>query len=581
MPEPRDPAPSQALAEAVVAALATGGVRDVVLAPGSRSAPMAYALLAAEDAGALRLHVSIDERSAGFVALGLAVATGRPVPVVVTSGSAVANLHPALLEAAHQRVPLVVVSCDRPAELVRRGGSQTTEHVGVFGSPDGVAGGISRPRATADLTAADLASVTLLDLLDVARGPLPGPVHLNVAFADPLVPVPPVRSVRIEAPSDAADGTSSAASAPVRAPEARVATGSIRTERTSRTVMLAGDGAVRGGRPDLPVAWPVLAEPTVDLPGALGSVPVLLDALGDDVERVVVLGRPTLSRQQTALLARPDVEVVLVDPPGHAWLDGPGARHVPAGWLADEVEESRAAGDADDPGWSDRWHAAARAVAAELDAEVELALAGAPIEGWTAARLVSRAAARDGGLLVAGASMAIRQLDLAGLPAARVVSNRGLAGIDGTVSTALGHALAADVGRAAGDRPVRALLGDLTLQHDLGGLVRGRLERPVDLQLVVLADDGGSIFATLEHGRPELAAAHERVFATPQALDLAAVAAGVGARYVLVDDASGLAAALTGVGRGIEIVEVRLSRSGAAERRRALHRRLVDLVRAG
>ncbi|WP_199916475.1 2-succinyl-5-enolpyruvyl-6-hydroxy-3-cyclohexene-1-carboxylic-acid synthase [Miniimonas sp. S16] len=577
---------AQALAETVVAALVAGGVRDVVLAPGSRSAPMAYALLAAEEAGALRLHVVVDERSAGFQALGLAVATRRPVPVVVTSGSAVANLHPALVEAGHQRVPLVVVSCDRPAALVRQAASQTTEHVGMFGDAGGAAGGVSRPRAVVEVSDPGEAGLAVGRVLERALGPLPGPVHLNVPFSDPLVPRASVVETFLAHRGDGTAHerpTASAASVSALAP----------VVAAPGTVVVAGDGAGPQAR-ELAAALgaPLLAEPSSGARGPLGGVPraagwpgddaarplpatpVLLDVLGAQVRHAVVLGRPTLSRQVTRLLARDDVAVTIVDPPGRAWLDVPDATHVTPGGEAPRAG-GRAVlgdGDGDDCAWGERWAAAGLAVDAALDAEVAAALAGGPLEGWVVARLVSDAVRADDGVLVAGASMAIRELDLAGVAGVRVVASRGVAGIDGTVSTAVGHALAGTRPEAIG--PVRVLLGDLTLQHDLGGLARGRRERPIDLQVVVLADDGGSIFATLEHGRPEHAAAHERVFATPQALDVGAYARAVGAAYTEVTTAHQLLTVLGSPVRGVGIVEVRLSRVGAAARRAGLLERL-------
>ncbi|GMA32393.1 2-succinyl-5-enolpyruvyl-6-hydroxy-3-cyclohexene-1-carboxylic-acid synthase [Litorihabitans aurantiacus] len=561
--------PAQQLARAVVRALVAGGVRDAVLAPGSRSAPLAYALLEAETAGALRLHVVVDERSAGFVALGLAADTGRPVPVVVTSGSAVANLHPAVVEAGHQRAPLVVVSCDRPAELVRRGASQTTEHVGMFGEGPG----LSRPRASAEVDAAYQAATEVSRLVRAAVGSARradpptsgavGPVHLNVVLADPLVPDPGAAPPVLE---------------PGRVPGGWSSSMPHELEPAGRTVLLAADGAGWVGHAlTAQGRWPVLAEPSAGVDGAhaLAATPALLDALGSEIDRVVVVGRPTLSRQVTRLLAREDLEVVVLDPRGRPWLEVPGAVHVPA---AEVVPPDDAPSAADDPAWSAAWAAAGAAVQRELDTVSREARDGvAPLGGDVAARAVAAAVAREDGLLVAGASMAIRYLDLAGIPGAPVVASRGVAGIDGTLSTALGRALARTP--ADGRGPVRALVGDLTFQHDVGGLVRGRLERDVDLQVVVLADDGGSIFGTLEHGRPEHAAAHERVFATPQTIDIGALARGAGVAHTVVGDLAGLEAALAAPVRGRCVLEVRLDRHALREDRAALHARLVAVAR--
>lgn len=554
---------AQQLAEAVVAALISEGVRDVLLSPGSRSAPLAYALLAAERAGALRVHVVVDERSAGFQALGLAVATARVVPIVVTSGSAVVNLHPAVLEAAHQRVGLLVISCDRPAELVQRAASQTTEHLGIFGAPGGPADGISRPRASAEVSQESQARSAVGHLLAAARGPRPGPVHLNLPLADPLVPVRPAPAWPHRLPSRAQ-------------PEAPPVIPPL--PEGPRTVVVAGDGA-GGWAGELAAerGWPLLAEPSsgARIGAALSAPTVLLDVLGEQIERVVVAGRPTLSRQVSRLLARTDLEVVLLDPPGGRWLDVPGARHeVLAPGAPPPAAAPRAPQRSVRNDWLTGWQRASSAIEQRLDAELADAEERGELAGWSVARQLSAQVCHEDGVLLAGASMAIRELDLAGVTGARVVANRGLAGIDGTVSTGVGHALAAQH-----PGPVRVLLGDLTLQHDLGGLVRGRLERPINLQLVVLADDGGSIFATLEHGRAEYAADHERVFATPQRLDLAHLARAVGARHHRVHDGGGLRRVLAAPSAGVEIVEAVLVRHGAAQRRAGLQERLRQAAR--
>ncbi|UNX54425.1 2-succinyl-5-enolpyruvyl-6-hydroxy-3-cyclohexene-1-carboxylic-acid synthase [Georgenia sp. TF02-10] len=567
MPEP--PEPSTATARGLVTALVRRGVTDVVLAPGSRSAPLAYALHAAERAGWLRLHVRIDERVAGFVALGLAragtVGPGpggqarddaepRPVVVVTTSGTAVANLHPAVLEAAHAHLPLVVISADRPHEMRGTGANQTTEQPGIFAGatrytaeiPAGAPGG---PVLDQVVTRA-LAAATGRRTAD------PGPVHLNVGLRDPLAPAapwqpgppPPVVQVVPAAPPPP----------PALLP------------RGPRTLVVAGDGAGRAAR-DLAEAagWPLLAEPSSGARGgrcALGPYRLLLEepALAG-VERVVVLGHPTLSRPVSALLARPDVTVVVVAPHG-IWTDvaGTATQVLPAAAVAP--------GPADEA-WLALWLRADRAARAAV--EEVLAEPGRPVDGLSVARAVT---AGDGAagpgradLLVAGSSSTVRDLDLAGAPGEGpvVVANRGLAGIDGTVSTATGLALGAG-------RPVRAVMGDLTFLHDAGGLLRGRLEREVDLQVVVVNDAGGSIFATLEHGAPGRADDFERVFATPQAVRLADLAAGYGAGYRLVTTAAELGKALAAPVHGRSVVEVAVDRSQV----RADRERLAAQVRA-
>ncbi|PYF99580.1 2-succinyl-5-enolpyruvyl-6-hydroxy-3-cyclohexene-1-carboxylate synthase [Georgenia satyanarayanai] len=546
-------APAALLARELVTALVSGGVRHVVLAPGSRSAPLAYALLAAHDAGWLRLHVRVDERVAGFVALGLARADGVPAAVVTTSGTAVANLHPAVLEAAHSGVPLVVLSADRPHELRRTGASQTTDQVGLFAAA---------PRWEADLpadtppAASRQLVVRALAAASGARSGDPGPVHLNVAFRDPLVPGAAWRPGEPPARRDVVA---------VRGPG-----GTVDVPAGGRTVVVAGDGAG-------PVAarlaeaggWPLLAEPTSGArtgSHAVAAYRLLLTELGEEVERVLVLGHPTLSRPVSALLARPDVDVVVVAPTGAVWPDVAGTAARVAGGV-------RVLPGDDDGEWLARWQRSGAAAERVLAAHGEL-------DGLGVARAVAAAAAAahaEGGreTLVLGSSMTVRDWDLAvpALPEGmRVVANRGLAGIDGTVATATGLALA--TGGA-----VRAVLGDLTFLHDAGALLRGTLEEEVDLQVVLLNDRGGAIFATLEHGAPERAATFERVFGTPQEVDVAALCAGYGVRHTAVGGLEELGAVLTAPVAGRSVVEVVLDRSELRQQRERLAARVSDAVR--
>ncbi|WP_413452069.1 2-succinyl-5-enolpyruvyl-6-hydroxy-3-cyclohexene-1-carboxylic-acid synthase [Georgenia phoenicis] len=545
-------APAALLARELVTGLVRGGVRHVVLSPGSRSAPLAYALLAAHDAGWLRLHVRVDERVAGFLALGLARADGLPAAVVTTSGTAVANLHPAVLEAAHSGVPLVVLSADRPHELRRTGASQTTEQVGIFaGAPRWQADlpADTPPAATRQVLVRALAAAT------GARSGDPGPVHLNVAFRDPLVPAAPWQPGEPPAPREVVAH--------------REPGGTVDVPAGGRTVVVAGDGA---GPVAASVAetggWPLLAEPTSGArtgPNAVPAYRLLLAGLGEEVERVLVLGHPTLSRPVSALLARPDVDVVVVAPTGAVWPDVAGTAGRVAGGA--RVVPGEADGE-----WLARWQRAGAAAEEVLAAHEEL-------DGLGVARTVARAAvtAHAAGrpeVIVLGSSMTVRDWDLAvpALPQGlRLVANRGLAGIDGTLATASGFALATG-------GPVRAVVGDLTFLHDAGALLRGSLEEEVDLQVVLLNDRGGAIFATLEHGAPERAATFERVFGTPQEVDVAALCAGYGVRHRSVRSLAELAEVLAEPVTGRSVVEVALDRTGLRERRERLAARVGDVV---
>jgi len=548
--------PSTHLARLAVDALVRGGVTDVVLCPGSRSAPLAYELQR-RDGDELRLHVRHDERVAGFTALGIGLDGGLGA-VVTTSGTAVANLHPAVLEAHHARRPLVVVTADRPPELRGTWANQTTElQAGLFG--DAVRARLDLADAAAIPDPA-VAARSLTDTLAAARCPLPGPVHLDLGFTDPLLPD--------DDDADAEEPAGSVPPAPDVAQSAAPAPGSLPSG--PRTVVVAGDGAAPGARELAAAAhWPLLAEPTSGVagPGSVAAYRLLLELpeLGGRIERVVAFGRPTLSRPVTRLLSRPDVELVLVSA-SVCW-------HEP-GRPADKVGVPEAAQHRYPPdGWSAAWAAASTAAAGALDGVLDEP--GSGPTGPAVARAVARATVAPDRLVVA-ASNPVRDLDLVGSALAvgvRVFANRGLAGIDGTVSTAAGLALAGG--------PVRVLVGDLAFLHDLNGLLVPPGEARPDLQVVVLNDDGGGIFSLLEHGEraqhgPERAAAFERIFGTPHGGDLGALCAGYRVPHRAVGSAGELAEALASRPDGVSVVEVAATRAGL----RDLHARIRAAVSA-
>jgi 2-succinyl-5-enolpyruvyl-6-hydroxy-3-cyclohexene-1-carboxylate synthase len=507
--------PSTALATVVVDELVQGGVREAVLSPGSRNAPLAFALHEADRLGRLRLHVRIDERSAGFLALGLSKASGRPVPVVTTSGTAAVNLHPAVVEADYSRVRLVVLTADRPAETHGTGANQTIDQVNLYGGSVRNFGELSADDGD-EASWADAVGNALVLADD-------GPVHLNVAFREPLVPTagPVARASVSTVLRRGATRSDDDAAAPD-------------LDAGGCTVVVAGDQALVDARSLAEAGgWPLLAEPSSGHragPNALGTYRLLLEHLGGDIERVVVAGRPTLSRPVTRLLARADVEIVR---------------------LRDDRRTPAVVGDPD-TGWLQRWQeadrAAREAVHDVLDAE--------PVSGLAVARVVAAAVPADG-LLVAGSSSAIRDLDLADpWPAAPLVlANRGASGIDGTVSTSIGAALAHPGG------PAYALIGDLTFLHDSTGLVIGPAEPRPDLTIVVVNDDGGGLFALLEQGAPEHAAVFERVFGTPHGVDLAALCAATGTPHRWVESLDDLATGLADVPPGLRVLEVRADRT--------------------
>lgn len=568
--------PSTALATVLVDELVRGGVREAVLSPGSRSAPLAFALHQAEAAGRLRLHVRIDERTAGFLALGMSKAGGAPVPVVTTSGTAAVNLHPALVEAAYAGVRLIALTADRPMEMRGVGANQTIDQVRLFG--DDVVSFTEIPAADGSTGQVEGWRAAVSAALSAARS---GPVHLNVAFREPLVPDgdtswdEPVTSGGQVAPPVGTGGTTETVKSPTTG---EPATTGLLLDPGPRTVVVAGDRAGAQARWVAEAAsWPLLAEPTSGArsgPNALAAYRLLLEHLGSDVERVVVFGRPTLSRPVSRLLARSDVELVVVAQ-GNPRSDFRRRDSVTATTAAPSWVEKAAPRAAPD-GWLTRWLDAdevARKVVADVLAD--------RVCGPSIARVVAGALPPHG-LLLAGSSASIRDLDLtdpwedplldhrdAVTPGRHrlVLANRGASGIDGTLSTAIGAALVHDHG------PAYALMGDLTFLHDSNGLVIGPDEPRPDLTIVVNNDDGGAIFGLLEPGEPEHAEVFERVFGTPHGVDIESLCRATLTAYSLVTTTGDLRAALAPPA-GIRVVEVRTDRRA----RRELDRQLRDAV---
>ncbi|MFD2361791.1 MULTISPECIES: 2-succinyl-5-enolpyruvyl-6-hydroxy-3-cyclohexene-1-carboxylic-acid synthase [unclassified Arthrobacter] len=550
-----------AAARIAVDVLLDGGVRHVVVSPGSRSAPMAYALAEASAAGRVDLLVRIDERSAGFTALGLALATGSPAAVLTTSGTAVGNVMPAVMEANHAAVPLIVLSADRPDELRGTGANQTTVQPDLFGE---------QVRFAADVPAGSNPERAIQTGLSAATGAFPqlppGPVQLNLAFRDPLVPSPGESLPEVVERQRYRVGTEPLVMNLPPAPD---------TLPERRTVVLAGHDAG-------PVAeafarahnLPLLAEPSSNSrfgPNAVGPYRLLLEHFGagsaQPIERVVLFGRPTLSRPVAALLARADVESALYQPVPVAWYE-PGRRtELPLENLADLADFAGRGASS----WLDTWLLAGSAAQHALD---QVLSATAAATGPSVASLVWKTAR---GQLLLGSSNGIRDVDLAGLPApepaATVYANRGLAGIDGTISTATGIAL-------GGRQETTVLLGDVTFLHDAGGLLLGAGEEQPDLRIVVLNDSGGAIFGLLEHGGVEESGRYgdavERLFGTPHSVDIAALAKAYGVGHSVVSTTAGLAEALHQPVQGRSIVEVRTDRHSL----RQLHSRIKEAVAA-
>jgi 2-succinyl-5-enolpyruvyl-6-hydroxy-3-cyclohexene-1-carboxylate synthase len=550
---------STAMATVLLDELARCGVRDLVLAPGSRSAALAFAAYAARDR--VRLHTRVDERSAGFLALGIARTSRRPVAVVTTSGTAVANLHPAVLEAAHAGVPLLLLTADRPARLRGTNANQTTDQVGIFGGAVREASDVSAPHAgSGEAERRQVVGWRSLAARSAAvatgrLGARPGPVHLNLQFEEPLVP-------------DVGDGWGSALDGapdggPWMTPGARPQASPEPVSADLRTVVVAGDDAGPPARVLAEAAgWPLLAEPTSGSRTGDSVIRTYRLLLGDPdlaarIQQVVVFGHPTLSRPVSRLLARDDIELYAVRGPSgwtdsghhvHAVVDRVELEGVHASWFASEPVAD--APRPPDP-WLEEWRRRDAEVSRRLDALLGTRGGLTPHQ---VAGAVS-AALPPGGLLFVGASNPVRDLDLMVAPYAvgdhrMVVGNRGLAGIDGSVSSALGAAL----GRPHSTRAL-ALLGDVTFLHDANGLVLGPREERPDLTVVVVNDDGGSIFASLEQGGEQHAAAYDTLFGTPHGVDIASLCAATRTPHWRVDSLAELRHALDSPAGGIEVVE--------------------------
>ncbi|MEY9212614.1 2-succinyl-5-enolpyruvyl-6-hydroxy-3-cyclohexene-1-carboxylic-acid synthase [Thermobifida halotolerans] len=551
--------PSTALARVLVDELARLGLAEAVVAPGSRSTPLALALVADPR---IRTHVRIDERSASFLAVGLARVSRRPVALVCTSGTAAANFHPAVLEADQSGVGLLVLTADRPPELRGTGANQTVNQIGLFGSavrfftevgvPEPVPGMVAYWRSLACRAWA------------AARGSRPGPVHLNLAFRDPLVPEP--GGTPWPEPLDGRCGEQpwiDVAPLPSE-PEP------VELPPVERGVIVCGDGDY-DPVPFLALAaetgWPLLAEPTSNARRAeavsgyrqLLALPEFVAA--HEPELVVSVGRPGLSRQLLAYLRRAGRHVVVGEPA--AFAD-------PVRTATDVVGAVRAPRSAvPDTAWAASWAAAEAAarVAADRLLDADEALSELRLARDLATHLA------PGSLLFAGSSMPIRDLDAVMRPRCglRVVGNRGVSGIDGTVSSAVGAALAH---QADGGGGAFALLGDLALLHDQNGLLLGAQEPRPDLAVVVVNNDGGGIFSGLEQaGHPHF----ERVFGTPHGVSVEQVAATADLPYTRLEWATDLPKAL--LGEGLRLVEVRTDRAASARLRRALQDAVADAVR--
>lgn len=600
---PTLPAPSGSpatdFAVLLLAELESAGVRDVVLSPGSRSQALALAAAEFEAAGRLRLHVRIDERSAGFLALGLAVESGIPTAVVTTSGTAVANLHPAVLEAHHSGVPLLLLTADRPTEMRGIGSNQTTHQPALFGEALRLLRDVEAPSDTGvDADAVrQLVSESMSAALGRSSSPghpaAPGPVQLNIAFREPLsAPVTTLPEAREQ--SRASDQTQKhgqkAGSAPTL--PASHTPFALEVDADPATVVVAGHaaGPVAEETARL-LGAPLVAEVSSGArfgPNLVPAYRLLLDdvGFGGAVRRVVVFGHPTLTRQIPALLKREAVEVIVV-------RGGVPEAYDPSrsATVIDAVEVTSGAHDPDDSahrGWVGSWVHTGRAqldddeTAPDLEAAVadDSASRAQFLRGEVEAirRPVTRRALVEAlwrltwphDRLVLGASRLIREADVH-VTGKRIAvhANRGLAGIDGTIATATGIGLAAQAGGTSGAPAqewadgaggiTRVLVGDLTLLHDAGSLLFGVGEAKPRIQVIVGNDSGGTIFDGLEVASVAPEALMTRVQLTPQVASFEKLAQAYGWEYVRASTRGELEQALAG-SRGPVLIEVPLAR---------------------
>ena len=574
-----------ALLRAFVADLAAAGIRDAVICPGSRSTPLALALGVSPD---IRVRVLLDERAAGFFALGIARTARRPVAVLVTSGTAAMELAPAVVEASYSRVPLVVLTADRPAELRDRGAAQTIDQDHLYGRA---------AKWFAELplfdghpaTAAHVRSVAGRAVATAWAGPA-GPVHLNVPFREPLLP----------------DGSLEATDAGATPAGPRSTTSAVAGRRTLDDAGLNDVvGRVSAARRGLIVAGPdddpALPEALAVLAGATGF-PILADPLSGlrtgrhDRSLVVARGdqlvrrgawidahRPDLVIRTGAMpTSKPIAELLAAARPELLVMDGDGGWResalVPATFvhadpaataiaLAGRVDGGRA--DSWATGWLDADAAATQAMDAWLAALDE------PFEGAPFAALA--AVLPDGATLWAGNSMPVRDMD-GWLPSTErqitVRANRGANGIDGVVSTSLGSAAV-----AAG--PVALVVGDLSFLHDLNALVAAKLHG-LSATIVLVNNDGGGIFSFLPQGTASIPGAglperYEELFGTPHGIDVAPIVTALGGEHALVGHRDLRAGLERSIGRpGVQVLELRTDRA----RNVALHREAAAAVAA-
>lgn len=521
---------STRLARVIVRQILEAGITDAVISPGSRNAPLTLALFAASEKGLIKLHVRIDERTAAFFALGVAKASKRPVPIVCTSGTAVANYHPAVLEASHSNTPLFVITADRPAELRKTGANQTTEQARIFGKS---------VRYFADVSGAVYPLEMPLNALQT------GPVHINVQFDEPLIG---------DEDSSWLDGI---VVTPPRIFDRKKA--GVFNSKSTRGVLVIGQDRAGFDAADVEkfskdLGWPVIAEDPLTFASAQSHASIFLTSttIAKDLtpDTVVVIGRTTLSRSINSLISSARKKIVI--DPRMATVDSD--RNADQRFLELPKVEAAAA----DPEWVAKWSKYSQRtskVVSELSAWSEPVIAreiGARIPSSTS--------------LFISSSRPIR--DIEGFAAARsgveTFGNRGLAGIDGNISTALGI--------ASVRKECVAVIGDLGFLHDLTGLIQNE---EINLRIFVIDNNGGGIFSTLN---ARGSAGFETVFGTPHNLDICAITKAMGYESSKIENTSALIAQLSKPVKGVSICVVSApSRESNAELIKSIYDKMASL----
>lgn len=523
---------AQVTAANLLAELVAAGVEHIFVAPGSRSQALAIAAGQLAQTRMANLHIVLDERSMGFQALGVARVTGMPVAVITTSGTAVANLHPAVLEAHHSSVPLILLTADRPVELRGVGANQTTEQIGMFGSSVVTCIELeAQPAETETSEVAGLARGAAVEAVHAALGYTHnelgiqhgGPVQINIGLREPLSALEPRADdlVHIGPWSHEIDF-----------PQAQ----EVEIDLSKKTVIIAGDSA---SEEEIPDSIPIFAEPSSNLRWADESIVNYRNLLANqvsllaEIEQLLVIGKPTLSREVQSLLRETNAKVFAI--PGRHGIFNPTKTMT-------QVVSANFNGEPDAQ-WLERWQQASESI--EIVADNSQLL--------TRRQIIEQVYAATGeeAALVLGASRMIREADhwAPRLPV-QTYANRGLAGIDGTIGFATG------VSMTGWYSQVRVLLGDLTAIHDAGSLAANQQE--LNLQVVIANDHGGRIFESLEVAKLLPSADFEQLFVTEQKVNFEALASAYDWNYQLVTNREELQKALELSGR--VIIEARVER---------------------